>query len=60
MSFENFYLIGNILMLLIIFNTYVSNLVDAAELLFKAFILYLKNTQNLISFLIQVKYKTFQ
>ena len=46
MSFENFYLIGNILMLLIIFNTYVSNLVDATELLFKAFILYLKNTQN--------------
>ena len=47
-------------MLLIIFNTYVSNLVDAAELLFKAFILYLKNTWNWISFLIQVKYKTFQ
>lgn len=31
MPFENFNLIVNILMLLIIFNTYVSNLVDALE-----------------------------
>lgn len=66
MPFENFNFIGNILMLLIIFNTYAGNLVNAVELTFqnspssRHLFHILKVPDTDISFLIQVKNRNFQ